>query len=200
MPQYSEVIYNPTAAWVAQANADTTFGTPVNVDYIQQVTFEYESDTDEIKSAGQFVESLAVPTKATGELSQASLDFPGMSVITGYGNTNFGATPNQYGIMNILTGGAGLPYFGMIVAYASTNGGNLLVGFPKMKLETVPGFTVDQNTFRIGTANFNAYAPSVVIRQVVRYRKYETAAQIPQTAQDFEDFFKLPTNMFDEVA
>lgn len=201
MPQYGEIVYNPTDSWIATYDPVAgEFSLPVRVDYIQQVTFEYESDTDEIKTAGLIAESLAVITKGTGELSQASLDFAGMTVLTGYGSTEFNTTPNRYSVQDIVVGGEGLPYFAMITSYAATNGANALVGFAKMKLETVPGWTVDQNQFRIGSANFNAFPPSTTYRKAARIVRYETAAIVPQTAEGFLEFFTLPTPMFDAVA
>ena len=192
MPQFAEVVYNITDAWVARLNLDNTYGTPVRVDYIGKVSFEYESDTDEIKSGGQIVETLTVPTKATGEITQASLDFAGMAVLLGTVNGSYSTTPNQYGVQDIPVGGEGLPYCGLIVAYASVYGGNMLAGFPKFRLDTVPGFDADQNKFRIGSANFTAIAPSVNARKVVRYKKYETAAAVPQSAANFLAFFTTP--------
>lgn len=178
MPQFAEVIFNITEAWVAALSVTNTYSTPVAIDLIGKVSFTYETDTDEIMSAGLVVDSLAIPKKAKGEMTQSSLDFAAMATMCGFLAGNYGTTPNQYGIMDVAVGGDGMPYFGLLVAYAATLGGNMYAGFPKAKLETVPGFDVDQNKFRIGKAGFSAFAPSTTTRKVVRYKRNETKATL----------------------
>lgn len=194
MPAYSEVIFNPTAAYVAALNNDNTYGTPQLVEYLQKFAFEFESDSDEIMSGGMIVETLAIPKKGTGTLSMAAMNYSALSILAGYAEAPLGTTPNRYNTLDVEVGGDGLPYFGIIVAYASTFNGNMLAGFPKAKLSTMPGFDVDQNKFRIGEAEIIAVSPSLLIRKVSRLRKYETAAAIPTTAEGFETFF---AGMFD---
>lgn len=197
MVAYSEVIFNPTAAYIASLNNDDTYDAPVQIDYLGKLSFEYEADNDTLMSGGMIVEMLAILKRVTGEITQGALNMAAMSTMCGYTVTEYSTTPNRYSQLPILTGGAGMPYFGLIVAYASTLGGNLLAGFPKAMLDTVPGFDVDQNKFRIGSANFSAVAPSQNIRIAALIRKYETAASIPTTAEDFLAFFTTPTAVFD---
>lgn len=190
MPAYSEVVYNPTDLIVAKLNNDNTYGTPVRIDYFEKVTFDFEADTDEIKSGGLIVEALSIATKVTGSLDNGALNFAAMSIIQGdTPTTSYGVTPNQYQYADITVGGSGNPYFGLIVLYASTLGGNLLAGFPKAMLSKKPAFEVDQNKFRVGSAEFGAYAPSVISRRVARLLKYETATTLQLTSAYVQGIF-----------
>jgi len=190
MPQFSEVIYNPTRVIVASLANDNTYGTPVDVDYFEKVSFDFEADEDEIKSGGLIVEILSVATKATGTMDNGALNFAAMGIIQGDSPiATYGVTPNRYQYMDVTVGGAGNPYFGMIVTYASTLGGNLLVGFPKAMLTKKPGFDVDQNKFRVGSADFKAVAPSTLSRRVARLIKYETATSLTLSSAYIQGIF-----------
>lgn len=190
-PGYAEVIYNPTAIYVASLTDAVagTYGTPQLIEYGQKFEFDIESDNDEIMAYGLTVEALAVPKKATGTLTQAAMNFAAIAILCGFTNNSYLTTPNRYNIMDINVGGSGLPYFGVIVSYAATNGANMLAGFAKAQLDTVPGFKVDQNKFRIGEAKINGYAPNTQIRKVVRLKGNETAATVPTTGVTFGAFF-----------
>lgn len=190
MPQFSEVIYNPYDVIVAKLNNDNTYGTPARVDYFEKVDFDFEADEDEIKSAGLVVEMLSIATKATGNLSNGALNFAAMGIIQGDTPTTiYGSPPNQYQYSDITVGGAGNPYFGMMVMYAATLGGALIAGFPKAMLSKKPGFTVDQNKFRVGEASWKAAAPSTISRRVGRLLKYETAPTMQLTSAYMQGFF-----------
>lgn len=183
MPQFAEVIYNPTDLIVAKLNNDNSYGTPVRIDYFEKVAFDFEADTDEIKAGGLIVEALSIATKVTGSMDNGALNFAAMSIIQGdTPPAVYGTTPSQYQYLDITVGGAGNPYFGLIVQYASTLGGALLACFPKVMLTKKPGFDIDQNKFRVGSAEFGAYAPSTISRRVARLLKYETAPTMQLTS------------------
>lgn len=189
MPSYGDVIYNITGMYVAALQSDNAYGTPSYIDYGQELSWEYEADNDEIKSYGLIVESLSIPTKATGNFMQASMDFASFAILTSFSGSESGSTPNQVNTLDLLVGGAGLPYFGIIAAFAAISGANMLAGFPKCKLQTIPGFTIEQNTFRTSEVGIDMFAPSTTVRKVSRYKKYETAAAIPSSANDFDTYF-----------
>lgn len=183
MPQFAEVIYNPTDLIVAKLNNDNSYGTPVRIDYFEKVAFDFEADTDEIKAGGLIVEALSIATKVTGSMDNGAMNFAAMSIIQGDTPTTvYSTTPNQYQYADITVGGAGNPYFGLIVQYASTLGGALLACFPKAMLSKKPGFDIDQNKFRVGSAEFGAYAPSTLSRRVARLLKYETSPTMQLTS------------------
>ncbi|GEM_PF-2501118 len=189
MPEYGDVIQNITSMYVATLGSDNTYGTPSYIDYGQQLSWEYESDTDEIKAYGLIVESISIPIKATGTFMQASMDLTSYAILTSNTASESATTPDRVKTVDQAVGGAGLPYFGIIAAFASTNGSNVIAGFPKAKLSTIPGFSVEQNTFRTSEVGIEMFAPSVTVRKVSRYKKYETAANIPATPSDFDTFF-----------
>lgn len=197
MPSYGDVIYNPYEAFAAALLPNLTYGPPSRVDYMGKVSFEYESDTDELKSGGMIVETITIPTKVTGEIEQGSLDYITWAIMTGFGAAEYSTTPNRYYRSTVKLGGEGLPYFGLIIAYAALSGANLLVGFPKVKLDTVPGFDQEQNKFRLSNSNFSGLAVSTSNRGAVVYQKNETAKSVPATsAAAFLDFFSQPTSVF----
>ena len=134
MPEYGDVIYNITSMYVAALQSDNSYGTPSYIDYGQQLSWEYESDEDEIKSYGQIVEKLTIPIKATGTFMQASMDLASFAILTSNSASESGSTPNRLKTVDILVGGAGLPYFGIVAAFAAPSGANMLAGFPKAKL------------------------------------------------------------------
>jgi len=176
MPAFAEVLYNPTRAIVAKLNSDNTFGTPQEIDYIQKLDFDFGADTDTIKSAGLIVEKLSIATEVTGNIGMAAMNFAAMSILMGDTPPSvYGTTPNQYQYLDITLGGSGNPYFGLVVVYAATLGGNVIVGFPKAMLDKKAGFTMDQNKFRLGEAAWGAVAPSTTLRRCARVMKNETA-------------------------
>lgn len=190
MANWADVIYNITAIYVASFNVVTnTYGTPALVKYGQQLNYEWESDTDEIKAYGQFVAALGIPTKATGTLMMASLNFDAMAIMTGLTPADSGSTPNRQKKVLWLTGGSGTPYFGCIAAYVADDGGNEVIGFPKSKLETYPGFTQEQNQFNVPELTFNAYAPSTTKRMAMKSIAYETLTAPPTDQSGFQAFF-----------
>lgn len=193
---YGDIIYNPTAAYVAALDSvANTYGTPAKVDYIGKLSYEYESDTDTIKSGGQIREMITIPTNAKGKFEEFSLNYIPWGILTGFGASEYSTTPNRYYRAMPRFGGSGLPYCGLIVAYAALNGANLLVGFAKFKLQNVPPFDVDQNKFRKGETEFMAIAAGDAGYGIV-VQRYETAAQIPTTASTFLSFFTTPISVF----
>lgn len=190
MPAFSEVIYNPMDLIVAKLNNDNTYSTPARVDYFEKVSFDFEVDEDEIMSAGLVVEMLSIAKKVTGTLDTGALNFDAMGILQGDTPTSvYGASPNQYQYMDITVGGAGNPYFGLMVMYAATLGGAVIAGFPKAMLTKKPAFDVDQNKFRVGSADFKGAAPSTISRRVARLLKYETAPTMQLTSAYMQGFF-----------
>lgn len=188
--EFAGVIYNPKRIIVSTVSAAGVFGTPVDLDYFQKASFDVEADQDEIKSGGLIVEKLSVATKVVGTLSSGSLNFLARAIMEGDTPTSiYGSSPNQYQYLDITVGGPGNPYFAMIIEYAATFGGNVLIGFPKSMLTQKLGNDVDQNKFRIGEAEFEAVAPNPLIRRACRILKYETAATMQLTSGYMTGFF-----------
>lgn len=189
MTVFGDVVYNVTGAVVATFSTTPSYGTPVAIDNIGDFSFDYESDTDELMSKGRIVETLAIPKKATGEIKNGSLDFASMAIILGWVQGDY----TTYQVMDARTGAEGLPYFGLIVSLASINGANVHVGFPKVKLQSPPGWDVAQNKFRIGSAKFDAVPPGTTDPvRAVRIKTNQTAAALPTSSANFLAFFTTP--------
>lgn len=189
---YGDVVYNPFLCYVAGFDTvDNEYGTPVILDYFGDFSFEYEHDSDEIISGGLAVEKLSILKQITGAINNAALAWPALVAMTGISpESTDGTTPNQTSTLFIEAGGQGLGYFGAIVACASLNGAEVLIGLPKMMLDTHQGFTMAQNQFRKPEVNFTAIAPSQTLRRTVRLTKYETAGTFPSSQANFQAFMQ----------
>ena len=182
MPSFGDVIYNPTAVYVAALDADNSYCTAALLEYVQKVSFEPTSDSDSIKAYGMEVEGLAILTSLEGSIEEAALDWASSAIFTGFSTTTTGTTPARVTTQDALGGGAGYPYFGLIVTYAAVNGAAFVVGFPKCKITEMPGFEVEQNKFRVGEIAFKGFVASVNGRKFLRQRKYENASGVPDFA------------------
>lgn len=194
--EYGDVIYNPTGLVVARLQADNSYGTVGVVDYLGDFSFNFESDEDDIMSGGAIVETLSIVKRGTGKLTDAALNWPAIVVMSGLDDpSEEGDTPNRIKTLDVKFGGRGMAYFGAVVRYEAQQGSNLLVGFPKAMLSTLPSFTVEQNKFRTGEANIKMIGVGTTAqgRRGVRMKKYETAAALPSTGEAFDTFF---TGMF----
>lgn len=202
MPPYSEVIYNCTDIYIARLLNDNTYGTPTRLEHIGEFSFEFEHDQDELMSAGLIVDTLSIAKKVTGEMTQGALDLAAMVIMCDLQTGEYGATPNRYAVTDFQLGGGGMPYVGLLAAYEATLAGNVFVGFPKFKLQAIPGFKQSQNKFRIGNAKWDAIAPSTTRRTAMRMKKNETKAQLSDfygvSANNFLNYFTTPTpSVFD---
>lgn len=190
--EWGDVVYNPNGAVVSGLQNDGSYSGYGTIDYMGDFSFEVESDEDEIMVAGMIVEQLTIPKRATGTIKDASLNWDAlvlMGATQGNAIVAAGTTPNRSEQIDFLFGGQGLGYFGLVVRYEATNGANLLAGFAKCMLSTIPPFTAAQNKFRTGETGVKMVAPSQIIRKVLRMEKYETAQAVPANAGEFDDFF-----------
>lgn len=186
---YANEIYNPTSAYVARLLSDGSYGTPVYIAKLEKIGWSFEADTDEIKAYGMITDGLTIPTKATGTIDIAHMNIEALTVMTEHDTYEYDTTPNRRTRTVVFAGGAGLPYFAIIAAFAAQNGANMIGGFAKAMLTTYPAFDIDQNQFRRASTEFNAYAPDVANRRLYAQDNYETAGGIPTTAEGFATFF-----------
>lgn len=193
MPEFGEVIYNVESIIVAALQSDNTYGTPAIIEYGQELIWEFEADNDELSGYGMTVELLAIIRKAMTTLKKGSLSSDARTILTGMSQSTSGTTPNQIATHDVVMGGSGLPYFGVVFQGASVFG-NVIGGAPKCKLETYPKLGIAENKFSIHEAKLNAIAPSTTIRKAFRLKRYETAGSIPTDASGFDTFF---SGMFD---
>lgn len=183
---YGDVVFTLIDLKVAPWLAGNTYSpTAVTLGYSSEMSFQVNSDTDQIKAFGMLVELLAVITHAEGKIKNAAVDSEATYVLSGFATTSSGTTPSRTGTLDILGGGAGLPYFGAVGAFAGLNGAGILVGIRKCKLDTIPGWTVEQNKFRMAETGFKGIVPDTSTRSLLKIRKYETAIAIPVDLNSF---------------
>lgn len=200
MPAYGEVIYTPRKVYVASLTATGTlaYGTPVAMDYVQKVSYDPESDTDEIMADGAVVESLAVLKQCTGEIELKALQHSILTVIASNIVTTVsdGTAPARASRSTIVGGGKRYPYFGMIVemraggdASGTMLNTSMLVGFPKCEITNLPAGAFDQNKFASFTIPFRAIALTAPETMVFKIKTSEGADSAPTTASLFASFF-----------
>lgn len=183
---FADVIYTITDIRVAKLLASGSYHTTsFSLLLGSEMSFSFSADNDQIKSYGLLAALLSIITGVEGTLKQASIDRDGIYVLTGTDAESSGSTPNQQVTMDVLAGGAGLPYFGAVGNFAADDGGNALVGLRKCKLDTWPAWTVEQNRFRITDTPFKAIPIDTTTRKLVRIRPYETATSIPSDINSF---------------
>ncbi|MBZ0293565.1 MAG: hypothetical protein K8L99_13440 [Anaerolineae bacterium] len=190
--QYGDILYNPNGLVVAALNdVAKTYSTPVVIERFGDLDFEFTVDEDEIKSGGLFTDALRVPTKVTGTLRDAALNWTALTAMAGIvsESVNGSSSPDAVRQLDYIFGGEGLGYFGAIAAVAGTNGSNALIGFAKSQLGTYPSFSMAQNEFRRAETPIHVYPPSTTIRKGIRVRVHETATSIPTSQSAFQAFF-----------
>lgn len=187
MPLYGEVGYTIVDLRIAALLSTGLYGTSVQLDYLQELEFTTQADTDMIKAFGYQVESLSVPTHATGTMQLGSIDFSAYVILAGLTEVISGTAPTEQSILDILAGGeSGLPYFGVVGKLQSVLGADLHVGFFKAKLDTVPGFRMEQNRFILPQSAMTMIVNNQTDRKLVRLERHETAIVIES---DFDVFF-----------
>lgn len=188
MPEYGEVGFTLTAIKIAALASDNTYGTPGSLEYGQKLEFSPEADQDELKAYGMSVELLSVVTRATGTLDAGLIDDSAYQIMAGNGVAvvTGGTTPNRYSQMDVLVGEDGLPYFGLIGRLMGVAGADLHLGFSKCKLDSFPGFTIEQNKFILPSVGMKMITPDITLRRLVRFKRHETGTAI---TDDFDTFF-----------
>ncbi len=186
MPEFASVVFTITNIRVARLRADGTYD-PVSysLQYGSEMSFEVEADTDQIKSYGMIVALLSIVTSLAGTLKQAAIDPPGLNIMVAVDDTSTGSTPNRVATADFLAGGAGLPYFGAAGDFAAENGANAHLGLRKMKLDTMPGWMVEQNKFRLDEVKFRAIPIDTTTRKMHRLKRNETSAALPEDLNTF---------------
>jgi hypothetical protein len=150
-----------------------------SLEHGSELSFEVMADTDQLRSYGMIAELLSVVTHLEFTLINASLDPDGMFPMTGIDWGSSGSAPNQVATADILAGDDGLPYFGIVGDFASLYGSSVLIGLRRCKLDTLPGWKVEMNKFRIAETKGKAIVIDTTTRRLHRVRRYETGQQIP---------------------
>lgn len=188
---YGDTLYNAQAVSVAALTSDNSYSAPVPLRKLEQFRFAFEADTDEIQTGGLMTDLLTVTTHGTATLSNAAFNYEALLAMLGTAvvGSESGSTPNQSATVDLLVGGAGLGYFGLIGLFTSQDGANVLAGLPKAMLTEVPGVNVGQNQFRRVDVPLRFIAPSTTVRKACRIVLNESAASVPTDASGFAAFF-----------
>lgn len=192
MPDYGDIVFTATKAYVAPYNPVTkVFGTPALVEYIQDASEEAQHDTNEIKAQGANREGLTVHIGTDIKVSEASLRDDAINIITGETATQSGESGNRVKTRIRKGGGAGLPYLGIILLFAATNGARYVYGAAKCLSGNKPQFSVSQNEFRKGEFSMKAFAIDGEVDNIDKSQKYEDASDVPDFSQQaaFQAYF-----------
>ncbi len=178
--EFGDVVYTLTNLVVARLKADLTYDVVSrSLGLGSQLSFEVQSDTDKLRSYGMVARMLAILTHLEGTIAAGAIEADALWILTGHNTTSSGSAPNRTGTVDVLAGGASLPYFGAVGSFASEDGANALVGLRRCMLDTFPGWTVEENKFRVAETKFSAMPIDTTSRKLHRIRRYETVAAIP---------------------
>jgi hypothetical protein len=192
MPRpFGELAYTLTDLVIAAYNPTTdTFGTPETVDDGQMFVAEPEADTDKLRGYGQYTAGLAVPIGSKITFKSGGLDFSALAIIAKALVSESGASGNRVRTTKLPAGGAGLGYFGAIGVAATDDGGVLVVGHYKVKLDTTPKVELNGETNKFIVWETAGYSfPVGGFLEVMK--NYEAAGDWvkPATGVAFKNFF-----------
>lgn len=184
--------YSVRAASVAAFNRATeTYGTPVAATNIQSATFDPEHDTDSVKERGRRTRMLSVLIGGTLSLSFAGFDWASLAIMTGATSTPSGSGTAAIRDNKLTSGGAGLPYFGLILAMPADEDTEIHLMIPWVKLEKMPPMNPEQNQFSL--PEVDAMIGTLVLNdgtelEVANYKVYGQETTVPV---DFNTAFGL---------
>lgn len=187
MSDYADYMFNLTNLVVAAILPDgSVSSTSVALEDGSKLSFEVKSDKTSVKSYGMMSRAAAIPTHIEGEIEYASFNAEALPIICGLTAVETGTTPNRITTSKFLAGNAGVPYFALIGALAADDGGNGLVGLYKVKLDSHPGITQDQNNYIIYNQKFTGVIKAPTSRELYVLKQYETAIAV---AADISVYF-----------
>ncbi len=170
-------------------------GTVVNMDSDQLFSVEPQSDNDEMRDSGAITRALSVFTKMNWTIGMGGWDVDALAIVTGSSSSSSGSTPNRVRTTKHFAGGAGLPYFGMIAAAPTDDGGVFVLGLKICKANAKPAAEWDgkENKFHVSEVEGVAIADAANSNIIFVDKQYETAADWtaakPTNAATFLAFF-----------
>jgi len=177
---YADVVYTLADIYMSayNFNANTYSDTIGQIAAPQTVTADPEHDTDTLAGKGRNQRRLSVLKGIVTTFKLGGLDIAAKIIMTGGTQNDSLTTPNRQRQFGVAAGGAGLPYFGAICTGPTDDGGLWTAGFQCLKLDKVPGFTLDGETNKFSMSEVGGYALPIDIDDVpyaMRERAYETA-------------------------
>jgi hypothetical protein len=190
--EFAEVSFSLKEILLMRYNINTGAytGTVISMDSDQMLSIETEADTDDLYDSGVATRGLTVVKRATFTLGAGGYDVGALSVLTGASSSTSGTTPAQIATMTHTLGGSGLPYFGLIGAAPTDDGGIFTVGLKICKLNAVPGVEWDGKESKFSTSEVEGrvFGDSSSLKYFWT-RRFETASDWdllrPTTAAQF---------------
>lgn len=181
-------IYTITGIRVARWDG-TNYGTVVSLAEGQNLQFEPQADTDDKKSYGAVTRLLTVFTHVTFTIGIGLIQADALWAMTGLAQSlsGSGATASQR--LGFDTGGAGLPYFGVIGNFASDDLGDVVVGLPRCKLDAIPALSSDQNQFILPESGGRGIVNS--LSSTPNRGLFIDQNKVATTIADFDAFFGI---------
>lgn len=178
---FADVIYTLEDIYVSEYDInDNSYSDVIGrIAAPQNVNIDPEHDTDTLAGAGRSRRRLSVQRGAVVALKLGGVDVKSRTVMTGGTNRTSNTAPNRRRQFDVPAGGRGLPYFGMICTGPTDDGGLWVAGLQCLKLDKVPGFTLDGETNSFSMSEVNAYAIPVEVNNVpytMRELAYEDAS------------------------
>lgn len=123
---------------VAALNSDGTYGTAVSVPQARKLTVTPNIVTSKLIGTRSKTAAVAsVLQDATVEIDGGGYTWDALAVMIGTAVTETGVTPNQTKQQN-WAAATNMPYFGLIGVLDDDDGGDMHIGFPKVKLTSLP--------------------------------------------------------------
>lgn len=169
-----------------------TYSTPVSLAADQQFTIEPETDTDQLRDSGQIARLLTVYIGAKITIGAGGMDFDEMAIMEGGTKTTSTDGSDDILALKTASGGAGLPYFGVIGEAASDTGNVVVAGVRAIKLDMPlkKEFSGTENKFLVQEATGYAVAINNVVDVIKDFPDAASwASNMPVNGYDFGAFF-----------
>lgn len=179
----STFVYSVTGARVATWQpASEQYGTSAALNVLQSVEIDPEHATDEVRNLGAVERMLSVMEKANLTLEMGGLEWAGLAKMTSMANTTSGSGSGAVTTNEYAGGGAGLPYFGLIVQLEADDGGVIHAYLRWCKLSTYPPVSANMNEF--ANPSIDAVAGRLRLAagttfNIVTFKEYEQPTSIP---------------------
>lgn len=171
---------------IAAYTSPGVYGTPVSMGDSMRMLADPQADNDDIKSDGYLAHLLTVVTHAMVEFSGGGVEFDVLTILNGESTTTSGDTPAQTETMNQRVG-LDLPYFGIVGRALGEDGGDIHVGFYRVKLDKPAPWELRQNEFVLSEFTGKAARETLAsVNKIGRYRQHETV-----TALDLTNFLSV---------
>jgi hypothetical protein len=183
-PAFGQVAFTLYAAKIFPYDVIAgTWGTGVDLEYVNVLEINPEADEDEIMDKGMTAEKLSVVTKATGKMTFAALNYNAYSGLYNITPASSGATNKS---VSHNAGGRGNPYFAIIGKLFGLGLSDMHIGFAKCQMKSHPKIKVEQNKFILPEVEMTMIAPDTSTGKYYKQNTYTTDTVL---ASNFSTFW-----------